>query len=49
MITSKNCFDKFGDPLTTHDEGTYMVLWDIPANLEIGVIPKRPCMFLHHV
>lgn len=41
MVTSKQCFDKWGDPLTTHDEGTYMVMWDVPTNLEIGVIPKR--------
>lgn len=41
MVTSKQCFDKWGDPLTTHDEGTYMVMWDVPSNLEIGVIPKR--------
>jgi hypothetical protein len=41
MITSKQCFDKWGDPLTTHDEGTYMVMWDVPTELEIGVIPKR--------
>jgi hypothetical protein len=41
MITSKQCFAKWGDPLTTHDEGVYMVMWDIPTNLEIGVIPKR--------
>lgn len=41
MITSKQCFDKFGDPLTTHDEGKYMVMWDVPPTLEIGVIPKR--------
>jgi hypothetical protein len=41
MVTSKQCFDKWGDPATTHDEGTYMVMWDVPSNLEIGVIPKR--------
>lgn len=41
MITSKQCFDKWGDPLTTHDEGTYMVMWDVPAELEIGIIPKK--------
>ena len=41
MVTSKQCFDKFGDPLTTNDEGTYMVMWDIPPTLEIGIIPKR--------
>jgi hypothetical protein len=41
MVTSKQCFDKWGDPLTTHDEGKYMVMWDVPSHLEIGVIPKR--------
>ncbi len=41
MVSSKQCFDKWGDPLTTHDEGTYMVMWDVPTYLEIGVIPKK--------
>jgi len=41
MVTSQQCFKKWGDPLTTHDEGTYMVMWDVPSELEIGVIPKR--------
>lgn len=37
MVTSKNCFDKYGDP--TLEKG--MIVWDVPANLEIGVIPKK--------
>jgi hypothetical protein len=41
MITSKQAYDKFGDPATTHDEGTYMVMWDVPASLEVGVIPQK--------
>jgi hypothetical protein len=41
MVTSKQCFDKFGDPLTTQDEGKYMVMWDVPPTLEIGTIPKK--------
>ena len=41
MVTSKQCFDKWGDPLTTNDEGIYMTMWDVPTELEIGVIPKR--------
>lgn len=41
MVTSKQCFDKWGDPFTTHDEGLYMVMWDVPTELEIGIIPKR--------
>jgi len=41
MVTSKQCFDKWGDPETRQDEGGYMVMWDVPAELEIGVIPKK--------
>jgi hypothetical protein len=37
MVTSKNCFDKYGDP--TLEKG--MIVWDVPAHLEIGVIPKK--------
>lgn len=41
MVTSKQCWDKWGDPSTTEDEGKYMTLWDIPTSLEVGTIPKR--------
>lgn len=41
MVTSRQCFAQWGDPNTRADEGTYMVLWDVPTALEIGVIPKR--------
>lgn len=41
MVTSKQCWDKWGDPNTREDEGVYMTMWDVPAELEIGVIPKR--------
>lgn len=37
MVTSKQCFAKYGEP----SKETYMVLWDVPTALEIGVIPKR--------
>lgn len=37
MVTSKNCFDKYGDP--TLEKG--MIVWDVPTHLEIGVIPKK--------
>lgn len=37
MVTSKNCFDKYGDPAL--EKG--MIVWDVPSNLEIGVIPKK--------
>jgi hypothetical protein len=41
MVTSRQCFAKWGDPNTRADEGKYMTMWDVPAHLEIGVIPKR--------
>lgn len=37
LLTSKMAATKFGDPATER----HMVLWDVPADLEIGVIPKR--------
>ena len=37
MVTSAQAFAKYGDPLK--EKG--MVLWDVPTELEIGVIPKR--------
>lgn len=41
MITSKQCLAKFGDPAIPANESKYMVMWDVPAELEIGTIPKR--------
>lgn len=41
IVTSKQCWDKWGDPNTLEDEGKYMTMWDVPSELEIGVIPKR--------
>lgn len=37
MITSKQAMAKWGDP--TLEKG--MTLWDVPTELEIGVIPKK--------
>lgn len=39
MITSKQCFQKWGDPST--NESKFMVMWDVPTSLEVGVIPKK--------
>lgn len=36
-ITSKECTEYYGDP---HKEKN-MEVWDVPADLEIGVIPKK--------
>ena len=37
MVTSAQALKKYGDP--SLERG--MVVWDVPINLEIGVIPKR--------
>lgn len=37
MVTSKQCFDKYGNPDFEHN----MILWDVPTELEIDRIPKR--------
>jgi hypothetical protein len=41
MVTSAECFKKWGDPTIPVNEMKYMTVWDIPPHLEIGVIPKR--------
>ena len=38
MITSAQCLAKYGPP---SDKNSNMTLWDVPENLEIGLIPKR--------
>lgn len=37
MITSRQCYERFGDPTTEK----WMVLFDVPAEMEIGAIPRR--------
>lgn len=37
MVTSAQALKKYGDPTLERN----MVVWDVPVNLEIGVIPKR--------
>lgn len=37
MVTSAQCLKKYGDPY----KESSMVVWDIPTNLEVGVIPKK--------
>lgn len=37
MVSSKQCLLKYGDPTAERS----MVLWDVPTELEIGMIPKR--------
>jgi hypothetical protein len=37
MVTSAQALKKYGDPALEKN----MVVWDVPANLEVGVIPKK--------
>lgn len=39
MITYKECLTKFGEPRA--NERKFMHLFDVPTELEIGVIPKK--------
>jgi len=38
MVTSKMCLDKYGPPTPNNK---WLIVWDVPAELEIGVIPKK--------
>lgn len=38
MVTSAECLKKYGEPSQANK---WLTLWDVPATLEIGVIPKR--------
>ncbi len=40
MISNQQFLDKFGMP-GKELEKKYLILWDVPTDLEIGVIPKR--------
>lgn len=37
MIYPKDCLAKYGQPEAEHN----MIVWDVPTELEIGVIPRR--------
>ena len=37
LLSSTDCFKKYGSPELEKN----MQLWDVPSDLEIGVIPKK--------
>lgn len=41
MVTPKDCMTKYGDPNDKKVQSKWMTIWDVPEELEIGVIPKR--------
>jgi len=38
MVTSAQCLKKYGEAT---DNNKHLILWDVPTELEIGLIPKR--------
>lgn len=38
MVSSKRALEKYGEPSPSNKN---LVLWDVPTELEIGVIPKK--------
>lgn len=41
MVTSAQCYKKYGDPTLPSTQSKWFTIWDVPADLEIGFIPKR--------
>lgn len=41
MVSSAQALKKYGQPDLLATQSKNMVMWDVPANLEIGVIPKK--------
>jgi len=37
MVTSAQALKKYGDPFKEAN----MIVWDVPTNLEVGVVPKK--------
>lgn len=44
-LTGLDFYKKFGHPGKKKFQNTYLTIWDVPAELEIGFIPKR--MYCH--
>lgn len=38
MIYSKDCFKKYGTPT---NDNPWLVMWDVPAQIEAGMIPNK--------
>jgi hypothetical protein len=41
MVTSQQALKKYGQPDLLATQSKNMIMWDVPAELEIGVIPKK--------
>lgn len=41
MVTNQQFYEKYGDPLAPGFAAKWLTMWDVPKELEIGVIPKR--------
>lgn len=38
MVTSQQCLKKYGEP---SPQNSWLTIWDIPTELEVGIIPKK--------
>lgn len=41
MVTAAQALKKFGDPATRHDEGVYMTIWTVPADIRKALAHVR--------
>jgi len=41
MVSSAQALKKYGQPDLLATQNKHMVMWDVPTELEIGIIPKR--------
>jgi hypothetical protein len=41
MVTNQQFYEKYGDPMKPEFIREWLVMWDVPPELEIGVIPRR--------
>lgn len=41
MVTSTDFYQKYGHPGDKEFQKKYLTIWDVPTELEIGIIPKR--------
>lgn len=41
MVTNQQFYEKYGDPIGPGFAAKQLTIWDVPKELEIGIIPKR--------
>jgi hypothetical protein len=41
MVSSTQFYERYGDPASKQNQAKYLIVWDVPTELEIGFIPKK--------